>query len=70
MSPPSFNGDTIFGNMNYQGEDFIKDIIPRMNLVRRRDVAFAFYNVLQMSKEGKINIEQEEFYGKLTIKKV
>ena len=70
MSPPAFNDDTIFGNINYQEEDFIEDIIPRMNLVRRRDVAFAFYNVLQMSKEGKINIEQEEFYGKLTIKKV
>ena len=38
-----------------------------MGLERRRDVAFAFFNILELNKDGKITSEQEEFLGPLMI---
>ena len=38
-----------------------------MGLERRRDVSFAFFNILELNKDGKITSEQEEFLGPLMI---
>ena len=41
----------------------------KMGLERRRDVAFAFFNILELIRDGNITSEQDEFLGPLMVKK-
>lgn len=66
---PAFDRNILFDNMNYQAIEF-KDLIRKMGLERRRDVAFAFFNTLELIRDGKITGEQDEFFGPLMVKTV
>ena len=68
-TPPAFDSNDILGYMNDQAIEF-KDIIKRMGLERRRDVAFAFFNTLVLIRDGKITGEQEEFLGPLMVQTI
>merc|ERR1711962_493467 len=65
-APPGFDSNNIFGYLSDRPIDF-KELTLKMGLERRRDVAFAFFNILELNKDGKINSEQEEFLGPLMI---
>jgi len=67
-SPPAFNSNHIFGNINGKAIEF-KELMRKMGLERRRDVAFAFFNVLELIRDGNITSEQDEFLGPLMVKK-
>merc|ERR1712110_39199 len=68
-APPAFDRNILYDNMNYQAIEF-KDLIRKMGLERRRDVAFAFFNTLELIRNGKITGEQDEFFGPLMVKTV
>jgi len=65
-APPGFDSNNILGYLSDRAIDF-KELIQKMGLERRRDVAFAFFNILELNKDGKITSEQEEFLGPLMI---
>ena len=65
-APPGFDSSNILGYLSDGAIDF-KELTQKMGLERRRDVAFAFFNILELNKDGKITIEQEEFLGTLMI---
>ena len=65
-APPGFDSNNIFSYLSDRAIDF-KELTQKMGLERRRDVAFAFFNILELNKDGKITSEQEEFLGPLMI---
>jgi hypothetical protein len=65
-APPGFDSSKILGYLSDGAIDF-KELTQKMGLERRRDVAFAFFNILELNKDGKITNEQEEFLGPLMI---
>ena len=61
--------DDIMRNVSEELKNF-KEILRDMGLTKRHEVAKAFENLLQLDKEAKVSVYQEEFSGPIFVKLV
>ena len=47
----------------------MKDVFARMQLTKRREIAFTFGRVLDLMKCGQVSCKQNEFMGPIRIQK-